>query len=81
MSDPAPIHVAQAGGVTATVYKIPGFLRTEYRVAVNIPDVGTLDCGPDQLRPARQALEQAEFFIRHEEQVQRMNRCPGCGDG
>ena len=80
MSDPIRVHVVEAGSVTATVYKIPGF-HTDYRVTVQIADAGTLACGPDQLRPARQALEQAELFIRHEEQIQRMNWCPGCGDG
>ena len=80
MSDPTPIHVVEARGITATVYRIPGF-RKDYRVTVKIPHAGTLECGPDQLGPARQALEQAEYFIRHEEQVERMSRCPGCGDG
>lgn len=80
MSDPVCVHVVEAGGVTATVYKIPGF-RAEYRVTVQIPDAGTLACAVDQLRSARQALEQAELFIHYDEQVQRMNWCPGCGDG
>ncbi len=80
MPDATPIHVVQAGGVTATVYRIPGF-QPGYRVTVQVPDSSTLECGPEKLRPAREVMEQAEYFIRHEEQVQRMNRCPGCGDG
>lgn len=80
MSEATPVHVVQAGGVTATVFKIPGF-QTDYRVTVEIPDAGILKCDPGELRPARDALEQAELFIRHEEQIARMNWCPGCGDG
>lgn len=80
MLDATPIHVVEQGGVIATVYKIPGF-QTEYRVTVQVADSGTLECGPDELRSARKVMEQAEYFIRHEEQMAQMMRCPGCGDG
>jgi len=74
------VHTVKAEGVLAIVYRLSG-LEPQYRVTIEVPGVGTLECGLDHLRPARQALEQAELFIRHEEQMARMNRCPGCGDG
>lgn len=80
MNGTIAVHTVKAESVIAVVYRLGGF-EPQYRVTVAVPGKGTLECGPDELRPARQALEQAELFIRHEEQMARMNRCPGCGDG
>ncbi len=81
MNASRPIHVVRRGPVTATVHRLAGFVP-EYRVTVAFAAAsGAIECGLDDLRPAREALEQAEHFIRYEQQLARMNPCPGCGDG
>jgi len=80
MSNKTPIHVARAGTVIASIYK-EGEHDATYRVAVGRAGDSSPEYSPDELSFVRSAVEQAEYFIRYQEQMGRMLRCPGCGDG
>jgi hypothetical protein len=80
MTEKSAIYIGRAGDVTATVYKCNGVF-THYRVALGLRSVTEPEFAPEQLEMVREALKQAELFLRYQEQLDRMIRCPGCGDG
>lgn len=80
MATTTAIHVARAGAVTAAVYK-EDTLQTRYCVVLAGGQGAQVVLTEDELGQVLSALRDAEYFIRFEQQMAQMLRCPGCGDG
>ena len=81
MANKVPIHVAHSGTVAATVYREDTRRASSYRVVVGKDEDGQAGFTPDELCMVRHAIEQADYFIRYQQQLAQMASCPGCGDG
>jgi hypothetical protein len=73
------VHTATVGTVSATVHHIPGFQST-YEVTLQGDSAANGQFWPEELKQLSEAAEQARLFICLQEQISRMNSCPGCGD-
>ena len=80
MGNSVPIHTATVGGVTAIVHRVDG-REPDYFVTVASSENGHALFLPEQLGAFQEAVNQADMFIKYQEQIARMNWCPGCGDG
>ena len=81
MINSVPIHTLTVGSVTATVHRVDGRHEADYYVTVAGGNNGQPLFLPEQLGAFQEAVNQAEMFIGYQEQIARMNWCPGCGDG
>lgn len=79
MSEPVPVFTATVGAVSATVHYIPGF-QSSYEVTLQGDLTANGQIWPEELPHLVEAAEQARLFICLQEQISRMNLCPGCGD-
>ena len=80
MVEQTRVRVIEVGSVTATVYRINGF-TPEFRVKLSTSENTDATYSPAGLLMVQEAAQQAEWFIRGEQEVARRNPCPGCGDG
>jgi len=80
MTNESPIHIARAGTVIAAVY-MDSALAISYGVTVGKDTDELAVFTLEELCLLHQAVEQAEYFIRYQEQMGRMLWCPGCGNG
>jgi len=80
MNGPSPIHVVRIGTVAAAVYRRDAF-QPEYWVELSSERRPEAEFAPEELPMVRQAVDQSRMFICYQEQLARMNWCPGCGDG
>lgn len=78
MSERSPVHKATVGGVTATVHHISGE-ESVYEVTIHCDPGPRSEFRPEELPQVAEAAEQARMFICMQEQISRMNWCPGCG--
>lgn len=72
------IHTTTVGSVTATVHRVEGY-EVAYYVTLSSGSSTKGDFLPEELSQVVEAAEQARMFICYQEQVSRMNWCPGCG--
>ena len=80
MTPSIPVHKVTIKTVTATVFRVDGF-TPDYFVTVTSTENDEAPFLPDELEAFQEAVCQAEMFIGYQEQIARMNWCPGCGDG
>ena len=78
MTASRPVHTATVGPVTAFVYRVEGF-EVSYYVTISSRGASNGDFLPEELPQVAEAARQAQMFIGLEEQIARMNWCPGCG--
>ena len=78
MSTSNPVHAASVGPVTATVHRVDD-LEVSYHVTIASRSTPGRAFPPDELLQVAEAAEKARLFICFQEQIGRMNWCPGCG--
>ena len=80
MANETMIHVAMAGTVQVAVYRDHSG-QADYHVRLTRASHDPPSFGPDELAMVCEAIKQADLFIKYDEQIARMNWCPGCGNG
>lgn len=81
MTASVPVHSVTVETVTATVFRVDTGWTPDYFVTLESTSGEGAPFRADELHAFQEAVDQADMFIKLQEQIARMNWCPGCGDG